>query len=68
MTRAVTVKLPVELYQTASDLVALTNVSFRELFAAALEREISQRKSEGGDELTRMLDGMRAFREQRVDA
>lgn len=67
-TRAVTVKLPEDLYEQASDFVALTGLSFRELFSQALERELSKRVRAGGDRLRETLETMRDYRQGHTPA
>jgi hypothetical protein len=62
-TKAVTVKLSAELYETAADIAHVTKSSFREFVSVALEREIKERfANERGSELQATLERMREFR------
>jgi len=58
--KAVTVKLDPELYQTVSDVSALTGVTIKDLFERALQREVRSHLRD--DRLRGTLDTIREFR------
>ena len=67
--KAVTVKLPSELYEKAADFTALTGVTFKDLVSEALSKELQSQisKREPGG-IQEALDGMRTYRQRTTAA
>ena len=58
--KALTVRLPPDLYERAQDLAALRGVSIRSLFERALEREIELCRSIVGEDFDRTIEQIRS--------